>query len=537
MKKAGPVALQIEVNTEEEWRQLLNRPGRLIVADIYSDWSGPCTAMVSTLRKIKIEIGNNAVDYAVVRNDDIDDLARFRGRSEPTWMFLQDGKMVNLMFGAHCPSLQKLLTSEIKRVQLLEAPKWRLEVYERAPEEEIRWQKLEAARLAVEEKKRARQEAERLEKYERFMAQMMIELCERTVLVLYPWVFKDERGRPRDKMQSPPYIELVQDLFRQCFDVQEEARIQLNKDIIEKMFVESGVDITEKLIKGLTNGRCMAMRLKGKPPHPDWPVHYPYECPERNSKCPIRAIDDIENYLISIIAEEPPPLLEAGMPVTRPTYDKPYIQRHVYIYEPDPEIEGDERREHPAAWVPPQARSKVHAFKTLFPIYMEKAHPYEEPVVPPPLCAFKFETSKFGVVRDAYELNRDAIEYFGVFEFDRPPYARRLTSSPEDYEKMKYKTGVEVFVVIIRRVNEEVFLAFAGIEPFFVTEVDEEAQEMIMEYFPEGAEDVIPLVSDEQEVLYEKEEEVKKQKKEEEKEDYDESVEEEFEENIVYPFN
>lgn len=145
MKKTGPVALQIEVSTEEEWQQLLSRPG-LIVADVYSDWSGPCAAMVSTLRKIKMEIGGDAINYAIARNDDIDDLARFRGRSEPVWMFLQDGKMVNLMFGAHCPSLRKLLTSEIKRVQQLEASKWCLDVYERAPEEEIRWQKQEAIR-------------------------------------------------------------------------------------------------------------------------------------------------------------------------------------------------------------------------------------------------------------------------------------------------------------------------------------------------------------------------------------------------------
>lgn len=143
MKKAG--ALQIEVSTEKEWEQLLTRPG-LIVVDVYSDWSGPCAAMASSLRKIKMEIGGELVEYAIARNDDIDDLARFRGRSEPTWMFLQDGKMVNLMFGAHCPRLRKLLTDEIKRVQRADASKWRLNVHERAPEEEIRWQKQEAVR-------------------------------------------------------------------------------------------------------------------------------------------------------------------------------------------------------------------------------------------------------------------------------------------------------------------------------------------------------------------------------------------------------
>ncbi|XP_012541620.3 uncharacterized protein LOC105839684 [Monomorium pharaonis] len=529
--KTGPVALQIEVSTDEEWQQLLSRPG-LIVVDVYSDWSGPCSGMVSTLRKIKLEIGGDAVEFAIARNDDIDDLARFRGRSEPTWMFLQDGKMVNLMFGAHCPTLRKLLTNEIKRVQQLEAPKLYLNAHERAPEEEIRWQKREAIRRALEDEKRAIEEAERLAKYERFMEQMMVELCEHTALVLYPWVFKDERGWPRDKMQSPPYAELVQDLFRQCYDVQEEARIQLDEDTIEKMFVESGVDITEELIKGLTDGKCMAMRLKGKPPHPDWPVHYPYGAPDRNSaKLPIRAIDDVENYLVSIITKGPPPLLQTDVPAIRPTYDAPYIERHVHVHEPDPEVEGDVRRVHPAAWVPPQARSKVHVYKTLFPAYMEKAHRYEEPAVPLPLCAFKFDASKFNVMRDAYELNHEAIEHFGAFEFDRPPHARRLASSPEDFEKVKYKTGVEVFVVIIRRINEDAFLAFAGIEPFFVTEVDEEAQEMITKYFPKGAVDVTALVSDEQEALYEDE-----AREEEEEEDYEEEDEGEFEEDTVFPF-
>lgn len=153
MKKAGAGALQIEVSTEEEWQQLLKRAG-FTVLDVYSDWSGPCAAMTSTLRSVKMEIGGDAVDYAIVRNDDIDDLARFRGRSEPTWMFLRDGKMVNLIFGAHRPLLRKSLTEEIRRVQLLESPRWRLDVRERVPEEEARWQRQEAIRYGRAEIRR-----------------------------------------------------------------------------------------------------------------------------------------------------------------------------------------------------------------------------------------------------------------------------------------------------------------------------------------------------------------------------------------------
>lgn len=82
-----------------------------------------------------------------------------------------------------------------------------------------------------------------------------------------------------------------------------------------------------------------------------------------------------------------------------------------------------------------QARSKVHVYITLFSNYMDVVHPYEEPVPPAPLCAFKFEYPKFEEVRDACALVPDAIEYFGVFECDKPPIAGRIASSPEDFER------------------------------------------------------------------------------------------------------
>lgn len=143
-RKAAAAVLQVDVTTEEEWEELLTQPGLLLV-DVYSDWSGPCSAMASTLRKIKFEYGE-AIHYAIARNNDIADLERFRGRCEPTWMFLENGKMVNLMFGAHCPKLQKLIVSEIKRVQEAEPSKWVLQVSERAPEEQVRWQEQESLR-------------------------------------------------------------------------------------------------------------------------------------------------------------------------------------------------------------------------------------------------------------------------------------------------------------------------------------------------------------------------------------------------------
>lgn len=79
---------------------------------------------------------------------------------------------------------------------------------------------------------------------------MVFELSEQTALIFYPWVFKNEDGRPRDTFQSPPYMELVNTLFKQNFDIQEEHRLFFNEELIEKTFVESNVPITKELIAG-----------------------------------------------------------------------------------------------------------------------------------------------------------------------------------------------------------------------------------------------------------------------------------------------
>ncbi|XP_024942923.1 uncharacterized protein LOC107269952, partial [Cephus cinctus] len=491
-KKTGAAALQTEVTTDDEWRLVLERKG-LVVVDVYSEWSGPCLAMVSTLKKIKMELGGDLVSYAVARNDEISSLERFRGKSEPVWIFLQDGKMVNLMFGAHCPNLQRLLTEEIRRVQQAESPKWIIPVDQRCPEEETRWQEMESIRKALEEKKKAKEDAEKKAKYEIFLSQMMAELCEETALLLYPWVFKDDDGNYKDKDKCPAYAELVHELLPDRYDVVEEVKILLNEEMVEKMMVESNLEITEEILKGLTDGKCMALRLKGKPPQLSWPVPFPHECPEELEICPIRAVDDVENYLNYLLNAR-------NTSTDQPEEIKSYMERHTHVQEADPNVEGDTDKVYPAAWTPPQARSKVHVLKTIFSNYMEKAHPYEEPVPPLPINAFKYEASKLPAVTDAYTNWQEYVVHFGAFEFDDSTYARRLASTPEDFEnKVKHKTGGEVFIVIIRRAHDEAFLAFAGIEPYFLSEDNDEAEAIGAVYFPAGAVDLIPQDTEEEE--------------------------------------
>lgn len=98
----------------------------------------------------------------------------------------------------------------------------------------------------------------------------------------------------------------------------------------------------------------MVMRLRGRPPHPDWPTKYPNECARDVIKCPVRAINDVENYLLGIIEREPPPLMSTTL--VRRHFEQSFVERNFCIRRTDSEVEEDVEVTYPAAWVPPQVK-------------------------------------------------------------------------------------------------------------------------------------------------------------------------------------
>uniref|UniRef100_A0A8C0HB93 Thioredoxin domain-containing protein n=1 Tax=Chelonoidis abingdonii TaxID=106734 RepID=A0A8C0HB93_CHEAB len=59
----------------------------LIVVDVYQGWCGPCRTVVNLFRKIKNELGDDLLHFAVAEVDSIDALENYRGKCEPTFLF------------------------------------------------------------------------------------------------------------------------------------------------------------------------------------------------------------------------------------------------------------------------------------------------------------------------------------------------------------------------------------------------------------------------------------------------------------------
>lgn len=156
-KKAAQVQLQAELNTDDEWNKFITRDG-LLVVDIYSEWCGPCIGMVGNLKKIKVEIGGDSLHLAVAKSDTIECLKRFRKRSEPTWMFIGSGQLINVVFGADAPRLTRTIIQELHNEELVR--KGELERPKRAPHELTpQEQEVATAQEKIYEERRAKEAA------------------------------------------------------------------------------------------------------------------------------------------------------------------------------------------------------------------------------------------------------------------------------------------------------------------------------------------------------------------------------------------
>ncbi|XP_051259019.1 thioredoxin domain-containing protein 6 isoform X1 [Dicentrarchus labrax] len=116
--KKKEASLQASVTNQEQWEEMLSTKG-LTVVDVYQQWCGPCRAVVSLLRKIKNELGDDLLHFATAEADSIDALEKYRGKCEPTFLFYGGGELVGVLRGANAPLLQRMIVEELGKEKLV----------------------------------------------------------------------------------------------------------------------------------------------------------------------------------------------------------------------------------------------------------------------------------------------------------------------------------------------------------------------------------------------------------------------------------
>jgi len=104
--------LQRELETQEEWEECLAMEG-LWVVDVYQEWCGPCQALQGNFRRLKNELGDSLLQFAMAKSDTIDALEQYRGRCEPTFLFYSGGILVSFVHGANAPKVLRTVTEQL----------------------------------------------------------------------------------------------------------------------------------------------------------------------------------------------------------------------------------------------------------------------------------------------------------------------------------------------------------------------------------------------------------------------------------------
>jgi len=64
-RKKQEIALQTELETQEEWEEALTKEG-LLVIDVYQEWAGPCKSMIGNFRRMRNELSDNLLKFAML---------------------------------------------------------------------------------------------------------------------------------------------------------------------------------------------------------------------------------------------------------------------------------------------------------------------------------------------------------------------------------------------------------------------------------------------------------------------------------------
>ncbi|XP_055529749.1 uncharacterized protein LOC129721329 isoform X2 [Wyeomyia smithii] len=449
--------------------------------DIYTDWCGPCTGMVGSLKKIKLELGGDNLQLAVCKSDDIEALKRFRNNSEPTWLFASHGKIVNLMFGTNVPKLINLITEELDielKTRAGEVERKYYELHELTPEEQER----KDARQAIEK------EAERIEweasikKRRDYIIYVTDEIVanipDMGICLFMPHVHKEI------------YKKLNEHAEKHDLHFKEKRLVHLNPKMLEVLHFDCENQLEDEVFEQIFYKDVQA---------------YVWKLQEDVSRTPEDVIGDFVHYLTTPnelhdadgnIEKTIPPMIEPLEMMYNPN-DGSWIiinkrgSKKGSIASRDSKStssketvdeESCPRMFIPGVWSPTNRRATAALFYLLFRHLTDHFLP-PDPVPEPPHICIVFDAYK---KRDVFEIadkyKRDVMAY-GYFTTGDPKTAELIAKTTERYSRLKPNVN-DKLIMKVSKATSHAMLGLTAVGPCYISQNAVEGQEECAVLFP-----------------------------------------------------
>lgn len=108
-------------SNNDDWFVGVGQVGVLTVVDAYPKWTGACKSIVSTLKRMKLELSSPRLKFATACIDEITDLQEYRDQPpEPLFLFYATGVLVDMCQGCNVPLLTEKIKIQLKNEDAIE---------------------------------------------------------------------------------------------------------------------------------------------------------------------------------------------------------------------------------------------------------------------------------------------------------------------------------------------------------------------------------------------------------------------------------
>ncbi|KAH8342819.1 hypothetical protein KR059_000485 [Drosophila kikkawai] len=515
-KKGGVQQLQADLASDEEFEKFLQRSG-LLVLDIYSEWCGPCLGMVGSLRKIKLELGGDNLQLAICKAGSISYLERFNKKSEPTWMFVTNGKAINIMFGTDVPKLVAMITRMLQSTMAKESHV----SYEITELQPIELQQLEVRNRALrvaEEIELAESRRKRVEYLRSVTDCIMSNLPDIGITVFGPQVNRDmfkKLSEPADPLkiqckdrkvfsispadfatvnfaaENPLAPDVIEQLYDKellmCFWKVEEVlgspptvlrqyAHELTKETIkppdefneEEIIVPPMIvplEVTVDILEPGEGPSVRKIRINVMIFPIEINVDVEAEAEEVEEEQGGKQVDEIANYE-DVEAAEADPSPAEPLPVAQPE-EKQRRTKTIRI---------------PPIWVPSDQRTHAALIYTYFRAQTSTFLP-PDPVPEPPHIVMTFDAYKKKDLGVLLETCREDIPLYGFFTSDNPQTAVFIANSVEKYNAKPY-VPTDKIVLKVNKVRSPTIPTLMAYGPSYVSTNSVVGHKEASQFFP-----------------------------------------------------
>ena len=98
---------------EETWKNVSGEAAEkdfLSVVEVFAKWCGPCEAIITTLRRIQMDMPNRKIKFFQIEaTEEIEELAKYTKASRPVFLFFKNGEHIDTVEGVNAPQIEKFI--------------------------------------------------------------------------------------------------------------------------------------------------------------------------------------------------------------------------------------------------------------------------------------------------------------------------------------------------------------------------------------------------------------------------------------------